>query len=289
MSELLGNYLIFTSIVECGSLTAAAQKLSVPKSKLSRKLALLEERLDCQLLIRTTRRQHLTEAGLTLYQSVKPHIEALVGVEEMINSINVEPKGKLNILLPLEFFNQVISSLITEFAVQYPDIAINCQHYSEQYPEFDHQFDLVFVLHENSLPTSNWIGRTLLSFPQAIYVGNNQNYCSANISELESELAIVANDNEQWYFRVNESSTTIKPKIGMVLSSPEMRVSAAQRNIGLVKLPNYIGDNSDTLIAVPLPYQLVAQQLTLLYQSRNITVKTRIFLDYFQSNIGCLS
>jgi len=286
---MLDNYLIFISIVECGSLTAAAERLAIPKSKLSRKLALLEKRLNCQLLIRTTRRQHLTDTGLALYQSVKPHIEALVGVEEMINSINVEPKGKLNILLPLEFFNQVIGSLITKFAVQYPDIVITCQHYSEQYPEFDHQFDLVFVLHENTLPTSNWIGRTLLSFPQAIYAGNNLHSYSTNVSDLESEFAIVANENEQWYFRLDDSSKIITPKIGMVLSSPEMRVSAAQRNIGLVKLPNYIGDNSAGLITIPLPHQVVAQQLTLLYQSRNVPAKTRIFLDYFQSHIGSLS
>lgn len=289
MSKLLNNYLIFSAIVECGSLTAAAKRLAVPKSKLSRQLAELEVKLDCQLLIRTTRRQHLTDAGLLLYQSIKPHIEALSDVEELITSANVEPKGKLNILLPLEFFNQIIGSLITDFAAQYPDISINCQHYSGQYPEFDHQYDLVFVLHEGSLPASNWVGRTLLSFPQGIYVSNEQGCRVTAFSDLAKELAIVATNEELWHFRVGGNTRIISPDITMVLSSPEMRLSAAQRGIGLVKLPHYIAENNSGLSALSLSHQVVAQQLTLLYQSRNIPAKTRIFLDYFQSNIGLLS
>jgi len=210
-------------------------------------------------------------------------------MEELITSTNTLPKGKLNILLPLEFFNQIIGSLITDFAIQYPEITVNCQHYSEHYPELDHQYDLVFVLHETNLPASNWIGRTLLSFPQAIYSNAEDLPELIDVADVCNKHAVVANISEEWHFRAEDNVITVPPKVALVLSSPEMRVTAAQRQLGLVKLPNYVGDNSEGLIAVPLSHQITAQQLTVLYQSRNIPMKTRIFLDYFQSNIGYLS
>jgi DNA-binding transcriptional LysR family regulator len=285
----LDSYYFFNTIVESGSLTAAATKLNLPKSKLSRKLAQLEKQLETQLLIRTTRRQQLTESGLLLYQSSQPHLEALVAMEALISSVNAQPKGKLNILLPLEFFNQVIGSLITEFAFQFPDLEINCQHYSSQYPEFDYQYDVVFVLHEAELPSSHWIGRTLLSFPQSIYAPIYSDITSlVEPDDLSDKVSVVANSGEQWRFRDDSLQLSIQTKAGMVLSSPQMRIEACQRGIGLVKLPDYIAQKNTQIKALVLTQPVVAQQLTLLYQSRNIPVKTRFFLDYFQNKIGCL-
>lgn len=290
MIDSLSDYYFFTTIVEEGSLTKAAKKLAIPKSKLSRRLALLEQSLGSQLLIRTTRRQQLTENGLLLFQSCKPHVDALHDLDLLIGEAAVKVQGKLKLLLPLEFFNTVIGTLITDFALAYPDIEIHCHHYHQAYPEFDHQYDLVFVLHENDLPSSNWIGRTLLSFSQSIYTAKNSNqHQLASLSELAKLKVISANEDEKWLFRFPGEVQAITPNIAMVLSSPEMRVEACQREIGLIKLPDYIGNNLKQIRPLKTEKPLIAQQLTLLYQSRKLPAKTRMFLDYFQSKIGCLS
>jgi len=288
--DAYNGYLFFVTIVEQGSITHAAQTLGVPKSKLSRRLALLEQQLGSQLLIRTTRRQQLTETGLLLYQACKPHVEALNDMEELVQDTQNKIKGKLSILLPLEFFNKVISALVVDFAFKYPEIEIHCQHYSETYPDFDHQHDLVFVLHEDTLPTSNWVGKTLLSFSQSIY-GHESVLTVKNvkIEQLSLKKAILSNENERWIFRNKSSIQTISPNLVMVLSSAEMRIEACQRGIGLLKLPDYIGKNNNELTPLNLNCPVVAQQLTVLFQSRSVPAKTRKFLDYFQSNIGCLS
>jgi DNA-binding transcriptional LysR family regulator len=80
----------------------------------------------------------------------------------------------------------------------------------------------------------------------------------------------------------------------VVLASPEMRLQACQQSLGLSKLPDYLLPRlseqleQSRLQKITTTHPLVAQRLSVLYQSRNIPVKTRTFLDYFQSHIGQL-
>ncbi len=288
----LDNLSLFLSIVESGSLTGAAKALGMPKSKLSRRLALLESEIGSQLLVRTTRSQKLTETGEQLFRACKPHVEALKTAGASISDFISLPKGKLKILLPLEFFNQVMAELITEFALLYPEISVHCQHYSQEIPEQDLTYDLIFVLHEQSLPPSNWIAKTLLSFPQAIYASAKRNI-TKNIQpkELLGHSCILSQENQQWLFRESNNTMVIEPKTFMVLSSPEMRLAAVKRDLGIAKLPEYLINSDkgkDLIKRVMLCRSPVAQQLSVLYQSRTVAKKTRLFLDFFQSNIGCL-
>ena len=167
----LDDLLLFVTLVEAGTFTKGAKKLKMPKSTLSRRLAQLETKLGSELLIRTTRSQTLTESGRLLYCACKNHIDALSKVEEEIGALIDQPQGYLNILLPLEFFNRIISTLITDFIALYPKIHISCQHYSDDIPKFDPHYDLCFVLHEQLLPSSNWISKTSCFCPPTICIG----------------------------------------------------------------------------------------------------------------------
>jgi len=288
----LDNLSLFLTIVDSGSLTSAARVLGLPKSKLSRRLAALENELGSQLLVRTTRTQQLTESGEQLFRTCKPHVEALKSAEASVSDFVSLPKGKLKILLPLEFFNQVMAELISEFALLYPDVAVQCQHYSQALPEQDLSFDLIFVLHEQALPSSNWIAKTLFSFPQAIYCAADKAQPKKITPEqLVENNCILSQENQLWLFRNERNITVVEPKTFMVLSSPEMRLAAVKRNLGLAKLPEYlVSSDSDKHLVKPVKLSCapVAQQLSILYQSRSIAKKTRVFLDFFQSNIGCL-
>jgi len=311
----LDDLLLFVTLVEAGSFTKAAKKLHIAKSKLSRRLVQLEEKLGCELLLRTTRKQQLTESGRLLFCACKTHIEALAKVEEELSSSINQPQGQLNILLPTDFFSRVISTLISDFLQLYPKIQLNCQHYSGAVPEFDPHFDLCFVLHEQALAGSNWIARELLSFPQSIYVATSaksttvdNSFKEALISPklLASHECILAQEQEPWLFRQGQEVTTVDVSGRVVLSSAEMRLQACINNLGLCKLPDYLlqnhlpqsclsqsstlagEDSAPTLKKLDLALQPVELRLSVLYQSRNIAIKTRTFLDFFQSNIGQL-
>ncbi|KGJ90672.1 LysR family transcriptional regulator [Colwellia psychrerythraea] len=311
---------LFVSLVEAGSFTLAAKELGIAKSKLSRRLVLLEKKLGCELLLRTTRKQELTESGRLLFCASKEHIDALTKVEEQLFSSLNQVQGKLNILLPLEFFNKIISTLIGDFLRRYPKINLNCQHYSGAIPEFDPKFDLCFVLHEQVLPSSNWIAKELVSFPQSIYFSPlmaatveikllaNKKVSPEQLSQFD---CILADENQPWHFRNIDKVEQVNVSGKLVLSSPEMRLQAAEQGLGLCKLPDYVVKNNlkrnkllkhdalrdeqfnnigqqQGLQRLSLSRESVAQRLSVLYQSRNIARKTRTFLDYFQSNVGKL-
>jgi len=288
----LDDLLLFVTLVETGTFTAGAHKLKMPKSTLSRRLSQLEAKLGSELLIRTTRNQTLTESGRLLYCACKNHIDALSKVEEQVGALINQPQGQLNILLPLEFFNKVISTLIVDFVQLYPKIMLNCQHYSAAMPEFDHHHDLCFVLHEQELPPSNWIGKELLSFPQSIYASSDFDTSNINTPEdLSQYPCILSEDSQPWFFRDANTVQAVYGENRIILSSPEMRLQATQKNLGLCKLADYVlqfSSQENWLQRLSLTKAPIAQRLSVLYQSRNIAVKTRIFLDFFQSNIGNL-
>ena len=295
MKTRLDDLSMFVSLVELGSFTLAAKQLNIPKSKLSRHLVQLEKSIGSQLLIRTTRKQKLTESGQLLYQASKVHVEALRSVEEEIGSFINEPKGQLNILLPLEFFNRIISELLTDFAKRFPKIKLNCNHYSGLMPENDHHYDLTFVLHETDLPASNWIAKTLLSFPQSIFAGTEfvttgiENEVLMEPSELQALPCILSEQREQWLFRDGEAIQSVSLEGRASFSSPTIRLQAVAENLGVAKLPDYTCQKECHLQRLPLSKPPVALQLSVLYQSRDIPIKTRVFLDFFQSQLGRLS
>lgn len=290
MKTRLDDLSMFVSLVEAGSFTLAAKRLNIPKSRLSRHLVQLEQSIGSQLLIRTTRKQQLTESGHLLYQASKAHVEALREVEEEIGSFINEPKGQLNILLPLEFFNIIISKLMTEFSIRYPAIKLSCHHYSGLLPENNHHYDLTFVLHETELPGSNWIAKTLLSFPQSIFAGEDFDTETAlTPNALTSLPCVLSEQQEQWLFRDGERLQSVSVNARASFSSPSMRLEAVKQNLGIAKLPDYTCQKECNLKRLSLLSPPVALQLSVLYQSRDIPIKTRVFLDFFQNNLGCLS
>lgn len=294
MNSNLDDLHYFVAIVDAGTLTLAAKRLNMPKSKLSRHLAQLEEKVGSPLLLRTTRSQQLTETGELLYNQCKPHIDGLHKVEDNVSALLNEPKGQLNLLLPIEFFNQTISAIVTEFALLYPKIQLTCSHYSGIIPTSSEQYDLTFVLHEVPLPPSNSVARALLSFPQSIFAAVNYDTSHlSTVDDLKHEPCIVSHAEEQWLFRDkgrhSNKSQTVAVNARVILSSPEMRQEATQRKLGLAKLANYECQADCKMKRVILDKEPVAQQLSVLYQSRSIAFKTRLFLDFFQDNIGRLS
>lgn len=113
---------MFVSVVQTGSLSAAAQRLGVPLPTLSRKMRELERQLRVQLLDRSVRGSKLTDAGTRLYEHASRGIEALADARHAVLSAQSELKGYLRLSLPPSF--EPWWALIHAFQVRYPEIRV---------------------------------------------------------------------------------------------------------------------------------------------------------------------
>jgi DNA-binding transcriptional LysR family regulator len=88
---------IFISVVQAGSLSAAAARLGIPLPTISRRIRELERQLKVQLLERSARGTRLTDAGTRLYEHAGRGIEALLEAEQAVVSDQALLKGRLRL------------------------------------------------------------------------------------------------------------------------------------------------------------------------------------------------
>ncbi|GAD63650.1 MULTISPECIES: LysR family transcriptional regulator [Pseudomonadaceae] len=119
----LDDALIFTRVVECHSFTQAAQSLGMQKSTVSRRIALLEERLGVRLLNRTTRKLRLTEVGQAYYERCRQIMLDFAEAEQAVMQLQQAPSGLLRITAPIEFGQLFLGRVLGEFMRQYPQIS----------------------------------------------------------------------------------------------------------------------------------------------------------------------
>ena len=114
---------MFVSVVQAGSLSAAANRLGIPLATLSRQVRELEQQLKVQLLERSVRGTRLTDAGARLYEHASRGIEALVEGEQAVMSDQARLKGRLRLSLPPTF--EPWWELLATFRQRYPDIQVH--------------------------------------------------------------------------------------------------------------------------------------------------------------------
>ena len=119
----LNDLLYFARVAEAGSFTAAAQVLGVPKSRLSRRVAELEQRLGVRLLHRTTRRLSLTDVGERYLRHCQAMLLEAEQAEETAASLTGTPRGRLRVSIPVTL--GVAPPLVTGFLKQYPEIQLD--------------------------------------------------------------------------------------------------------------------------------------------------------------------
>ena len=89
----LNDLQFFAAVVEHRSFSAAARQLGIPKSRVSRRVALLEERLGVRLLERSTRKLNVTEVGQKVYEHARAAIEEADAAEDVALRMRSEPRG----------------------------------------------------------------------------------------------------------------------------------------------------------------------------------------------------
>ena len=124
MKTTLEEYLAFRTVVEAGSITAAADQLGQTTSGVSRTLRRLEQKLSITLLRRTTRKLELTDEGREFLGRARSILEAVEAAEEQMALCSQQPMGRLRVNAAPSFMQHIIVPLIGEFRRLYPGISL---------------------------------------------------------------------------------------------------------------------------------------------------------------------
>ena len=120
----LNAALVLVRVVQAGSFRAAATKLGMPKTSVSRKVAELEEYLGAQLLRRTTRSLALTDAGAAFVEQAEGALARLEAAEQAVSDQQREPRGRLRVTATVAIGQTLLAPLLPKFLETYPHVEV---------------------------------------------------------------------------------------------------------------------------------------------------------------------
>ena len=123
----LNDFVWFVKVVDYGGFAAAGRALDLPKSRLSRRIAQLEERLGVRLIHRTTRQFTVTEVGQTFYQHCKAMMVEAEAAEEAVAALQAEPRGVVRITCPITLLHVHVGPMLARFMALYPGINLQLE------------------------------------------------------------------------------------------------------------------------------------------------------------------
>ncbi|SDE98432.1 LysR substrate-binding domain-containing protein [Phytopseudomonas seleniipraecipitans] len=159
--EDLNTLYYFTQVVEHGGFAPAGRALDIPKSKLSRRIALLEERLGVRLLHRTSRHCSLTEIGQAYYQRcVAMRVEA-EGAAEVIERNLAEPRGLVRLACPTTLLNSWVGPMLTRFMLRYPAVELFIESTNRRVDLLHEGFDIALRVRFPPLENTDMVMKVL--------------------------------------------------------------------------------------------------------------------------------
>ncbi|MFC3096137.1 LysR family transcriptional regulator [Alteromonas sediminis] len=157
----LNDYYYFVHVVEKQGFTPAAQALNMPKSRLSRHVSKLEERLDIKLIQRTSRQFHVTETGKMFYQHARALLDEMEAAEAAIESRKLSLNGRVTMSCSLGVAQFAIKELLVNFLQKYPKVELVQQVTNQNIDLVSSGIDLAIRGHTDTLPDSSIIQRNL--------------------------------------------------------------------------------------------------------------------------------
>jgi len=249
----------FLQVAEAGGLTAAARRLGLSKSIVSRRLIRLESDLGAQLFSRTTRGAVLTEAGATLREHA---IRVVAELDAACDAIGAdgELRGRLRIAAALSFGPTHLAPILAELALLHPQLHIHAA-YSDRFVDlvaegFDVGIRLGYLSDSNLLARriAPVLGRIVASPSYIARYGAPQT--PADLIEHEALLA----QRPEWRLRDGDGYITVRLRSRFSADNGQALLAAALRGLGLALMPDFLagpylktGELVPVLEAYPVP------------------------------------
>ncbi|GAA3922989.1 LysR family transcriptional regulator [Litoribacillus peritrichatus] len=289
----LNELALFVEVVDQNGFTAAAKRLGLPKSNVSRRISQLEDSLGVKLLERTSRSVAMTEVGEVVYERSKQNIRDLQETESLIPELQNNPRGRLRIEAPGEFGIYFMGSVIGEFSMLYPDIDIHCETVFEEGNIIEDKIDLAIRASLGNLPDSSFIARKISEPTRGLYASPhylNRHGTPKTVEDLADHDLIENAQGPTWRFEGENGPFDIQLNSRIRSNSVTMKRDAMIAGAGISILPDLMAREAvqlGQLVKVELDYKPVRSEIYVIYTSRrHMPVKLRLFLDFFAKKMA---
>jgi DNA-binding transcriptional LysR family regulator len=236
---------MFVAAVETGSFSAASRKLGIPLPTVSRKVAELEEHLKSRLLVRTTRKLSLTEAGSTYLASSKRILDEITAAETLASGEYTAPRGELILTAPITFGRFHVLGIVNDFLKQYPDINVRMSLSDRTVNLSEDNIDMAVRI--GALPDSSMIA-TRVGSVRRVVVGSPEYFAKHGYPKQLSDLVDLTcvtfaalNGNSSWVFPGGgrSASVPVRPTCRLNINTAESAIDAAIAGIGVTHVISY--------------------------------------------------
>jgi DNA-binding transcriptional LysR family regulator len=279
---------LYVAVGDAGSLSAAARSLKVPLPTVSRKLALLEEHLGVRLVVRTTRKFVLTDAGRAYLDSCRRLLAEVEDAERMAAGEYEAPKGRLYVTAPIVFGRLHVLPVALAFLKAYPDVDLRLSLVDRIADMIEEGIDValrIAHLADSSLIAARVGAVRLVTCAAPAYLKANgtprtpadllQHHCiaSANLSA-----------TDRWSFRVDGEDQAFPIRSRLAVTTAEAAIDAAAAGIGITRVLSYqaaAAVKAGKLKVLLRPYELPEIPVSLVHPEARLTPpKVRAFLDF---------
>lgn len=279
---------VFAAVAQEQGFSAAARRLGLSAASVTRAVAALEQRIGTQLLIRTTRSVHVSEAGQRYLEDCRRILAEVQEAEDSAAGSHTQPRGQLTITAPVLFGQLFVTPVMADYLAQYPDVSINALLLDRVASMVEEGIDVAVRIGE--LPDSNQhairvgeVRRVICGSPGYFAVHGRPTYPQ----ELAGAPVVATSSIGQlrsWPFLVQGEPLNVRPEPRLVVTANQAAITAACMGVGLTRVLSYqVADKvaSGELEVVLADFELPPLPIHVVYQGgRKAPARVRSFVDF---------
>lgn len=243
----LNDLYYFVQVVDHGGFAPAGRALGIPKSKLSRRVALLEDRLKTRLLMRTTRQFAVTEIGQIFYGHCKAMLVEAEAAEQAVALRQAEPRGIVRVTCPVALLDAVVGDMLAAFMVQCPLVEIHLEETNRRVDVVAEGIDVALRVRPPPLENSDLVMRVLTERGQCLVASPvllervGQPAVPADLANLPSLALGLPQSEHVWnLFGPNGVQAAIRHQPRLITRGMLTLRAAALAGVGIVQLPRML-------------------------------------------------
>ncbi|WP_299195877.1 LysR family transcriptional regulator [uncultured Amphritea sp.] len=272
----------FVEVASVGSFTRAAERLDVPRIRVTRDVQELEDWLQIRLLHRTTRRVSLTTAGEDALKICERILNDAAELESNAHLHSRELVGDIRIAAPIGLGQTQLLPIIADFSQIHPKVSFQLLLSDKNAQLVEERVDI--ALRYTRLPDENLIARRLLNVGMVVCASPGYlelNGVPQQLRDLTQHRCLVHINQHVWAFPNGEDVDVSGP---LRVNDAVTLVEAAKAGMGIARLPKDLAADylkSGELIALPECFDLAQQAVWAVYLSRSYQQPVvRAFIDY---------